>query len=126
MQYLDENKLIKWHSYELSEGRPLRVVMRGIAKFLTEEEVLEDLKQQGFNSLACKRITKGPERRQMPLFCVKLQLEKDASNIYSFKYICSLCITVEAKNLTKRSEHSITVANSTDMDNDCARAKKPE
>ncbi|GJQ71900.1 hypothetical protein Trydic_g3010 [Trypoxylus dichotomus] len=51
---------VQYHSYQLTEEKPLKVVIRGISEEITEEEIIGDLANQGFRAL-CKRMLVGTE-----------------------------------------------------------------
>ncbi|GJQ85883.1 hypothetical protein Trydic_g15339 [Trypoxylus dichotomus] len=54
---------VQYHSYQLTEEKPLKIVNRGVSEEITEEEVAQDLAGQGFQHASCKRMLVGTERR---------------------------------------------------------------
>ncbi|GJQ68484.1 hypothetical protein Trydic_g14816 [Trypoxylus dichotomus] len=54
---------VQYHSYQLTEEKPLKIVIRGVSEEITEEEVPQDLANQGFQHASCKRMLVGTERR---------------------------------------------------------------
>ncbi|GJQ70714.1 hypothetical protein Trydic_g647 [Trypoxylus dichotomus] len=53
---------VQYHSYQLTEEKPLKVVIRGICGEITEDEITRDLASQGFHAF-CKRMLVGTEHR---------------------------------------------------------------
>ncbi|GJQ67633.1 hypothetical protein Trydic_g8424 [Trypoxylus dichotomus] len=53
---------VQYHSYQLTEEKPLKIVIRGVSAEITEEEVAQDLASQGFQHASCKRMLVGTER----------------------------------------------------------------
>ncbi|GJQ76684.1 hypothetical protein Trydic_g5205, partial [Trypoxylus dichotomus] len=61
------NLRVPFHSYQLTEEKPLKIVLRGLPEEISDEEIQEDLAQQGFATATVKRMTVGPNKRPIPL-----------------------------------------------------------
>ncbi|GJQ76352.1 hypothetical protein Trydic_g2073 [Trypoxylus dichotomus] len=61
------NMNVPFHSYQLTEEKPLKIVLRGLPEEISDEEIQEDLAQQGFATATVKRMTVGPNKRPIPL-----------------------------------------------------------
>ncbi|GJQ84359.1 hypothetical protein Trydic_g2959 [Trypoxylus dichotomus] len=92
---------VPFHSFQLTEEKPLKVVLRGVPEEITEEEVAEDLLRQGFRITSCKRMTVGPTRLPIPLVFVELKKSEDSKKIFSVALVCGIHITVESKLVKK-------------------------
>ena len=91
---LDEKKW-EYHTYQLPEEKTLRVVIRGIPQGVTDEEVLEDLKAQGFNPLKAARMTTKKDGEKTPLPLVMVQLPRDEKRIFDLRAVVHLRVRVE-------------------------------
>lgn len=93
----------EFHSYQLTEDKPLKVVLRGIPETIKPEEIQQDLHDQGFNILQCSRMTVGDtaNRRDTPLIFISLPRTEASAEIYKIQHVCGLCITVENKTVKK-------------------------
>lgn len=49
--------LIQFHTYTVQDQKPLTSILKGLAPNITEEEVKEDLKSQGFINTVVKQFT---------------------------------------------------------------------
>ncbi|GJQ79525.1 hypothetical protein Trydic_g16372 [Trypoxylus dichotomus] len=54
---------VQYHSYQLTEEQPLKAVIREVS----EEEVAQDLANQGFQHASCKRMAVGAARRRVEI-----------------------------------------------------------
>ncbi|GJQ68002.1 hypothetical protein Trydic_g16739 [Trypoxylus dichotomus] len=54
---------VQYHSYQLTEEKPLKVVIRGISEEITEDKITRDLASRGFRAL-CKRMLVEPNAVQ--------------------------------------------------------------
>nr|CAH7723740.1 unnamed protein product [Callosobruchus chinensis] len=71
---------VEHHTYSLPEDKPLSVVLRGIPKANTAEEIAEDLREKGFHPISIYRLTSRRTKKLMPL--VKVDVPRDEQGIY--------------------------------------------
>ncbi|GJQ79607.1 hypothetical protein Trydic_g16449 [Trypoxylus dichotomus] len=74
---------MQYHSYHLTEEKPLKVVIRGVSEEITEDEVA------------------GAARRPTPLIFVQLTKSGEAKKIISVSHVCGMNVTVESKRVNK-------------------------
>ncbi|GJQ73952.1 hypothetical protein Trydic_g18886 [Trypoxylus dichotomus] len=92
---------VQYHSYQLTEEKPLKIVIRGVSEEITEEEVAQDLASQGFQHASCKRMLVGTERRSTPLVFVQLTKNDEAKKIFGVTHVCGMNVTIESKRVKK-------------------------
>ncbi|GJQ73939.1 Desat1 [Trypoxylus dichotomus] len=88
---------IQFHSYQLMEEKPLKVVIRGVSEEITEDEVTQDLARQGFHHASCKRMVVGAARRPIPLIFFQMAKSKESKRIFSVTHVCGMNVTAESK-----------------------------
>lgn len=84
---------IQYHSFSLRSERSLKVVIRGVPLSIKVEEVMEDLKTQGYDKVVLSRLV-SKQDKELPL--VKVELPRLYKNIYNLTTICGLSVTVES------------------------------
>ncbi|GJQ66692.1 hypothetical protein Trydic_g19913 [Trypoxylus dichotomus] len=92
------NMKVPFHSYQLTEEKPLKIVLRGLP-----EEIQEDLAQQGFATATVKRMTVGPNKRPIPLVFVQLSKSDQSKKIFDIRQVCGLYVRVESKQIKKNT-----------------------
>ncbi|GJQ67639.1 hypothetical protein Trydic_g8430 [Trypoxylus dichotomus] len=92
---------MQFHSYQLTEDKPLKVVLRGVPEDITEDEINRDLARQGIRVLECKRMLVGQACRPIPLVFVQLTKSDEAKGIFRITHVCGINITVESKQVKK-------------------------
>ncbi|GJQ86964.1 hypothetical protein Trydic_g20270, partial [Trypoxylus dichotomus] len=92
---------MQFHSYQLTEDKPLKIVLRGVPEDITEEEISRDLARQGIQTLECKRMLVGQARRPIPLVFVQLTKSDEAKGIFKITHVCGINISVESKQAKK-------------------------
>ncbi|GJQ79571.1 hypothetical protein Trydic_g16416 [Trypoxylus dichotomus] len=92
---------MQFHSYQLTEDKPLKVVLRGVPEDIAEDEINKDLARQGIRVLECKRMLVGQARRHIPLVFVQLTKSDEAKGIFKITYACGINVTVESKQVKK-------------------------
>lgn len=78
--------------------RPLKVVFRGLPIDSDTNQIEQELKELGFAPNKITQMTKGPERRKMPLFLVQLAKTEGFENIYKLNEFLYSIIKVEKYN----------------------------
>lgn len=71
------------------------MVIRGIPQGVSEEEVVEDLKGQGFNPIKASRLTLKDNGEKTPLPLVMVQLPREEKKIFDVKAVVHLRVRVE-------------------------------
>lgn len=103
---------IQWHSYENKNSRPIKVMARGLHPSCEANEIIEDLKENGFNILEAvniiqKRVVvdssgeKTTQRRGLPLFMLTFHNQENMEKLYDIKSIMGIIVKIEP--LRKRS-----------------------
>ncbi|GJQ79066.1 hypothetical protein Trydic_g18471, partial [Trypoxylus dichotomus] len=95
------NMKVPFHSYQLTEEKPLKIVLRGLPEEISDEEIQEDLAQQGFATATVKRMTVGPNKRPIPLVFVQLTKNEQSKKIFDLRQVCGLYVRVESKLIKK-------------------------
>jgi Associated with zinc fingers len=93
---------IAFHTYNLPEDRTLKVVFRGVPTDISEEEIANDLTNQGFEVKLVKRF--GTPDRPMPICLVIIRKTINASEIYNITNLFYISIKVETYNKTGPSQ----------------------
>lgn len=94
----------EWYTYENKNERPNKVIIRGLHHTCTKEEIMEDLRHQGFNPIDAVNILKKERNengntysyRQLPLFRVTFHNDDSTDKIYNIETIAQLKVKVEA------------------------------
>ncbi|GJQ87700.1 hypothetical protein Trydic_g22025 [Trypoxylus dichotomus] len=94
---------VPFHSYQLTEEKPLKIVLRGLPEEISDEEIREDLAQQGFATATVKRMTVGPNKRPIPLVFVQLTINEQSKKIFDMRQVCGLYVRVESKQIKKNT-----------------------
>ncbi|GJQ79300.1 hypothetical protein Trydic_g16167 [Trypoxylus dichotomus] len=90
---------MQFHSNQLTEDKPLKVVLRGVPEDITEDEINRDLVRQGIRVLECKRMLVAQARRPIPLVFGQLTKSDEAKGIFRITHVCGINITVESKQV---------------------------
>lgn len=85
----------QFHTYQLADDKPYRVVIRGLHSTLVESEIATELTEQGFPVRAVTNIL-SREKVKLPLFYVDLEPNSSNGNIYNLKSLFQTKITIEA------------------------------
>lgn len=96
-----DDMALPYHTYALQEEKPLKVVIRGLPTFITDDEVEESLRHQGFDVEGARRMKK-KDGSKMPLVFVNLRRAPKTKDIFGIRTCCDLNIQVESPN-KKRS-----------------------
>ncbi|GJQ66521.1 hypothetical protein Trydic_g4508 [Trypoxylus dichotomus] len=78
---------MQFHSYQLTEDKPLKVVLRGVPEDIVEDEINKDLAPQGIRVLECKRMVVGQARRPISLVFVQLTKNDEAKGIFKITHV---------------------------------------
>lgn len=96
---LDQEKA-QYHSFTLPEERTKRAVLRTVPVEVTPEEVMEDLKAQGFRPLKVSRMIRDRARTPLPLIMLEVPADVDP---FEIKSVCRLVVTVEKPRKLQRT-----------------------
>lgn len=98
----------EWHSYENKATRPCKVIARGLHPTCKPENIVDDLKAQGFNALSAINLTKKKKVKDtqikdpLPLFMLTFDHSEDIKKIFSITHIVKTKVKIEA--IRKRRE----------------------
>ncbi|GLV46515.1 hypothetical protein CBL_20844 [Carabus blaptoides fortunei] len=67
-----DNTNTSYHTYQLSEEKALKVVIRGIPEDIEASEVMNELVAKGYPVISATRMKGGPNRKPLPLILVQL------------------------------------------------------
>lgn len=101
---------IQWHTYENKIGRLYRVMVRGLHHTCLKDDIINDLKSQGFNPTDAVNIIKKETtvtdnvatniRRGLPLFMITFSNSDCIDKIYKINNIVNMKVKVEAVKRT--------------------------
>lgn len=109
---LNENNL-EWFTYENKLERPIKVVARGLHHSCSDEEIVNDLKIQGFDILGAVNLIK-KERKEdsegnrivtqhkLPLYMLTFTNKENIDKIYDIKQILNLVVRIEPLRKSSR------------------------
>lgn len=97
---LDERKF-SFHTYTLTEDKPLRVVIRGLNADFTCDEIKEELLSLKFEVESINQLKNKKSSKPMLLFAVSLKKSEHNKSIYNLGYLLHQRITVEQQNRPK-------------------------
>lgn len=83
---------VKFHTFDIASEKSLKVVLRGVIQEISDAEITEDLRVNGFPAIKVSRM-KGRDQQPSPL--VYVEIAKDFKSIFDLKYCCGLSIQVE-------------------------------
>jgi hypothetical protein len=84
----------EFHTFQLSEDRPYRVVIRGLHPSIDTNEIKTSLANEGFEVKAVTNVL-SLEKLPLPLFYVDLIRSKKSEEIFSLQFLLQTKITVE-------------------------------
>lgn len=84
---------INFHTFSLPSERTLKVLLRGIPNFYSEDEVKTDLEILGFNVTLVRQFLK--EGRKLPMYMVTLPCNSDSKEIFNLDSLFYVRIKVE-------------------------------
>ncbi|GJQ65646.1 hypothetical protein Trydic_g7736 [Trypoxylus dichotomus] len=77
---------MQFHSYQLTEDKPLKVVLRGMPDDIAEDEISQDLARQGIRVLSCKRMVVEQMRCPIPLVFVQLTKNNQSKEVFRITF----------------------------------------
>lgn len=98
---------MQWYTYENKHNRPIKVMARGLHPSCKTEEIVNDLKENGFKIIDCtnilkKEIARNDEgvitditKRPLPLFMLVFETSEDIKKIYDIKVIHGMVVKIE-------------------------------
>lgn len=95
LKKLLDGKNIQCHTYCLRDEKPLKVVIRGVPKEVTNEEVEEELKGQGRPILSVSRMKKNKEA--LPMLMVNVEKTPEGRKVFDVTRVAGLSVKVEPK-----------------------------
>ena len=94
----DEAKL-PYHSFALKSEKGLKVVLKGIDRNISTEDVKTDLEKQGYHPVRVNRMRK----RQKNLDMVVIEVPREEAKIYAVSRVCGLVVKTEPQKHIKSS-----------------------
>lgn len=94
IRYLKERKA-EYHSYQLPEERPMRVVIRNLHHTLGCDLIKTELEELGFHVLGVHNVFHPKSKVPLPIFFIDLQKSEKSGQIFSLKYLYYTKIKVE-------------------------------
>lgn len=88
------DQTIEFHTFKLPEERTLKVVIKGIFRDITEDEVKTELENRNFKVQLVRRF--GSADRPLPICMVILNQTETAKNIFNITNLFYVQITVES------------------------------
>lgn len=92
----------EWHSYENKATRPCKVIARGLHPTCKPEDIVDDLKESGFNILSVvnlvkkKTVNDKPIKAPLPLFMLTFDHTEDTKKVFSISHIVHTKVKIEA------------------------------
>lgn len=77
----------EWHSFSNKQTRPLKVMARGLHSASSPDDIIQDLKNKGFNVLEAVNILCNKTKKPLNLFMLSFDNKEDASKVYEIKVI---------------------------------------
>jgi hypothetical protein len=78
----------EFHTHQLKEEKNLKIVIKGIPTEITEVELEEELKEEGYPTANIKRMN---GRRGTPIQMVPIEIERKYKSLYDNKKLCHRC-----------------------------------
>lgn len=95
VQLIDDIEVPRY-TYSLPQERPLKVVLRGIPPHFTEEEVKEDLQEQGMKIESVKRMRKNKDT-PYSMMLVTTERSDEGKKIFQLRQVQGLAVKPEPK-----------------------------
>lgn len=94
-KFLNEEQK-EFHTYSLPEDKKVRAVIGRLPSNVTEEQIKEDLAEQGIRICSAQRMKSRVDKRTLPLVLVQVERE-DKEKIFAVRRCCDLIVKVEAQ-----------------------------
>ncbi|GFX37015.1 nucleic-acid-binding protein from transposon X-element [Trichonephila clavipes] len=94
---IDQEKL-EAYTYELSENKEIKVVIRGMPVDMPIQEIMEDLENLFIKPSECRVMINRKTRLPMPLFLLSLPKTEDNKNIHHISELCNMKVKIEPLN----------------------------
>lgn len=95
------NNNIQWHSYENKHTRPIRVVAKNLHHTCKVEEIMLDLRDQGFNIINAFNKRNYFTKEPLDIFVLSFDSSEDINKIHSIEHILSTIVKIESVKLPK-------------------------
>jgi hypothetical protein len=99
---------VQWHTYENKQTRPIRVMAKDIHPSYSNEDIKEDLINQGYkvsevvNKLKINKVAgKEVSRTKLPMFMISFEPSEDIKKIFEIEFICKMKVRIEAIKSSK-------------------------
>lgn len=103
------NKGYKWHTYEIKQNRPIKVMVRNLHPTCKPENIVQELSDNGFKILSAvnilrketkeekkgSQITRTSEKKPLPLFMLTFESNEDIKKVYAIKTLQNLVVKME-------------------------------
>ncbi|GFQ82783.1 RNA-directed DNA polymerase from mobile element jockey [Trichonephila clavata] len=95
--YIDKEKL-EAYTYQLSEEKELKAVIRGMPSDMPPQEIMDALLELGITVNDCHVMTNRKTGLPMPLFLISLPKNDASRDVYNITELCYMKIIVETIN----------------------------
>jgi hypothetical protein len=99
VRFMKDSNII-YHTYQLKEDKPYRVVIRNLHHTIPIEYIKEDLQKAGFKVRNITNITHRVTKLPLPMFYVDLEPAGNNKEIYNLRFLNNLVIKVEPPHKT--------------------------
>lgn len=90
----NENKML-WHTYEDKQNRPIRVLVKNLHHTCEPNDIIDDLKNQGFNILSASIKLKYKTKDPLDMFVLTFDNSENVNKLYEIKQILNTLVTIE-------------------------------
>jgi len=97
---LNSGSSVIYHTYQLKDDKPYRVVHRNLHHSLPVEDIKEDLQKKGFKARNITDITHRVTKLPLPMFYVNLEHASNNKYIYNLRLLSNFFIKVETPHKT--------------------------
>lgn len=95
-------KQADWHSYEDKQIRPIRVVAKNLHHSCDPEEIISDLKQQGFKIISAINKYKFRSKNPLNIFVLSFDSTESIDKIFKINKILNTIVNIEQIRLPKQ------------------------
>lgn len=92
---------IAWHTYEDKQNRPIRVIAKNLHNSCEPNDIISDLKRQGFQILNAFNKKKFKTKEPLDMFVLSFASSENPKNIYEIKKILNTIVYIEPFKLSK-------------------------
>lgn len=93
-QWLNENQ-VEWYSFSNKQTRPIRVMIRGLHKSTSPEDIVQNLKAGGLQATDAVNILHPKTKKRLNLFMVTFNHNQNIKDVFEIKCIEHQLVKVE-------------------------------